>query len=194
MGVDIAKAIEECFRSTGIISKIIAIMHDNASANDKFLQEFSDSLFQTSISFDATQQSVQSTIEMSKQKYPTLSMAISFYYLLIEMLKKAIEKKDTPQWLIKECEAAMANLLDYCKKTNMLGLAAVILDSCLKLNIINKYETEYAPFQDTTHTIRELSEKNILSCIYKRLHFEQRSELESYLFVPSVYSNTNILE
>ena len=35
---------------------------------------------------------------------------------------------------------------------------------------------------------------NILARIYKRPRVEQQSELESYLFVPSVDPNTNILE
>jgi len=39
-GAEIASAMENCLQSIGIISKIIAIMHDNATSNDRFLQDF----------------------------------------------------------------------------------------------------------------------------------------------------------
>ena len=58
-GAEIAKAMEECLRSIGIVSKIMAITRDNASANDKFLQDFSDSLSKNGILFNSTQQSVR---------------------------------------------------------------------------------------------------------------------------------------
>ncbi|KAF0526242.1 zinc finger bed domain-containing protein ricesleeper 2-like [Gigaspora margarita] len=112
-GAEIAKAIEECLQSKEIISKIMAITCDNASANDKFLQDFSDLLSKNKILFNSTQQSVRqlgklktlvatlspfkdATVKMSMQKYPTLLIAISLYYSLIETIKETIEKENIP--------------------------------------------------------------------------------------------------
>ncbi|CAG8725419.1 7137_t:CDS:2 [Cetraspora pellucida] len=219
-GVEIANYMEECLWSLGIISKVIAIIRDNVSANNKFLQKFSDSVSQSGIWFDDTQQSIRcfghilnlaiqcmfknledeilikcirrskilhkknstydmckhaivlqivlntlsytesdlhqyvlseenwkkiklltaillpfkdAIVKMLKQEYLTLSMVILFYYTLIETLKEAIRNKNTPQWLVKGCKDAMTKLLDYCEKTNILILAAVILNPRLKL-------------------------------------------------------------
>ena len=58
MGAEIASAMENCLRLMGIISKIIAITRDNATSNDRFLQDFSDSISSAGIQFDDKQQSV----------------------------------------------------------------------------------------------------------------------------------------
>ena len=70
---------------------------------------------------------------MSKQEYPTLSMVIPLYYLLVETLNEATNKENIPQWLAHGCEAATTKLLGYCQKLNILNVAAVILDPRLKL-------------------------------------------------------------
>ncbi|CAG8765811.1 3184_t:CDS:2, partial [Ambispora leptoticha] len=86
-------------------------------------------------------------------------------------------------------------------------LAAVVLDPRHKLEyfealgwssrlitqirdiISDKYEIKYASVQDIVDTIKESSETNILSRIYKRLRIGKQSELDIYLFVPSVDSS-----
>ncbi|CAG8623852.1 3198_t:CDS:1, partial [Cetraspora pellucida] len=48
-GAMISDAMKVCLQEMGIISKLVAITHDNASSNNKFLQEFACSLLQTGI-------------------------------------------------------------------------------------------------------------------------------------------------
>ncbi|CAG8536085.1 5106_t:CDS:2 [Cetraspora pellucida] len=54
----IAKAMETCLRLLRIIFKIIVIICNNTTFNDKFLQDFADSISSTSIQFDYKQQSI----------------------------------------------------------------------------------------------------------------------------------------
>ena len=58
-GAEISNAMEICLQDMGIISKIVAITRDNASSNNRFLQIFAESLSQSDIQFDSTQQSVR---------------------------------------------------------------------------------------------------------------------------------------
>lgn len=58
-GVAISDAMKDCLHNMGIISKLTAITRDNARSNDKFLQDFADSLYETGIQFDNTQQSIR---------------------------------------------------------------------------------------------------------------------------------------
>ncbi|CAG8841922.1 31494_t:CDS:1, partial [Racocetra persica] len=45
-GIVIANAFENCIRQMGILPKLVAVTHDNASSNIKFLSEFSNSVAQ----------------------------------------------------------------------------------------------------------------------------------------------------
>lgn len=58
-GIAIANAMENWLRSMNIVSKLIAITCDNASANNKFLLDFSNSISQAGFVFDNTQQSIR---------------------------------------------------------------------------------------------------------------------------------------
>ena len=58
-GAAISNAMETCLHEMGIISKLVAITRDNASSNNRFLQDFAYSLSQIGIEFDSVQQSVR---------------------------------------------------------------------------------------------------------------------------------------
>ncbi|CAG8833740.1 5817_t:CDS:2, partial [Cetraspora pellucida] len=58
-GAAISNSFEECLQSMGVISKLVAITHDNASSNITFLSIFSNSVRQNGIQFDDTQQSIR---------------------------------------------------------------------------------------------------------------------------------------
>lgn len=58
-GVEIAKAMEDCLQKNGILSKLMSITCDNASANIKFLRDFSHSILMNDFRFDYTQQSIR---------------------------------------------------------------------------------------------------------------------------------------
>ncbi|CAG8733175.1 24521_t:CDS:2, partial [Cetraspora pellucida] len=73
------------------------------------------------------------TTFMSSSEYPTLSMVISVYYLLLESLEEARKKDDMPQWLIQGCESASGKLLEYCQRTSVLHIVSVVLDPQFKL-------------------------------------------------------------
>ncbi|CAG8803302.1 22048_t:CDS:1, partial [Racocetra persica] len=45
-GIVIANAFENCIRQIRILSKLVAVTHDNASSNIKFLSEFSNFVVQ----------------------------------------------------------------------------------------------------------------------------------------------------
>ena len=73
------------------------------------------------------------TTIMSSSEYPTLSMVVPLYHTLFEILDETQKRDNTPQWLVKGCQAAITKLLGYCQKLNILNVAAVILDPWLKL-------------------------------------------------------------
>ena len=58
-GIAISNAMETCLQEMRITSKLIAITRDNASSNNRFLQEFASSLSRIGIQFDSTQQSIR---------------------------------------------------------------------------------------------------------------------------------------
>ena len=72
------------------------------------------------------------TTIMSSSEYPTLSMVVPLYHMLLETLKETQQKHNTPQWLIQGCQAATTKLLEYCKKTNVWHISAIVLDPRLK--------------------------------------------------------------
>lgn len=155
------------------------------------------------------------TVFMSSSEYPTLSMVVPLYHTLFDTLEETIRQNNTIEWLVQGCEAAKSKLTDYCHKTNILYLAAIVLDPRLKLDyfkglewssqkitqikniVANKYESQYAPVatNQRSHST-ELPTKSIMSRIYnKRTRLDQRSELDSYLTAPPVEDqHANILE
>jgi hypothetical protein len=63
-------------------------------------------------------------------------------------------------------------------------------------SVKNKYESSYAPSssQDMVYSSVESPPVNIKMRIFKRARTEHQSELETYLMMPLVDSNKNILE
>jgi|SRR6185437_14970085 len=72
------------------------------------------------------------TTIMSSSEYPTLSMVVPLYHTLFEILDETQKRDNTPQWLVKGCQAAITKLLGYCQKTNVWHISAIVLDPRLK--------------------------------------------------------------
>ena len=69
---------------------------------------------------------------MSSSEYPTLSIVVPLYHMLLKTLDETQRKSITLQWLVQECQAATAKLLGYCQKTNVWHISAIVLDPWLK--------------------------------------------------------------
>ncbi|CAG8732351.1 16979_t:CDS:2 [Cetraspora pellucida] len=224
-GIIISDAMHECFTTMGIITKLVAITRDNASSNNKFLEEFSNSLSQSGFQFDTIvlqmaldsmalmkvdlQQYIlndndwkkiklfikvlqlfkETTVIMSSSNYPTLLMSVSLYHILLKMLKETQQMNNILQCLMQGCEAATSKLLNYCYKTNIFHLAAIVLDLRLKFNYFEELEC-----QDIEDLIAEPFATNIMSQIYKRAHIEWQSELDIYFMMPHADPQIDILK
>ncbi|CAG8701607.1 21996_t:CDS:2 [Cetraspora pellucida] len=55
--ITMSDAMHECLTTMGIITKLVAITHDNASSNNKFLEKLSNSLSQFGFQFDSIRES-----------------------------------------------------------------------------------------------------------------------------------------
>ncbi|CAG8570615.1 12995_t:CDS:2 [Ambispora leptoticha] len=151
---------------------------------------------------------------MSSSNYPTLSISVPLYHMLLKMLKETQQMNNIPQCLMQGCEAATSKLLNYCHKTNIFHLAAIVLDPRLKFNyfeelgwslilisqikkiIRDKYESQYISVssQDIEDSIAEPFATNIISRIYKRAHVERQSELDTYSMMPRADPQIDVLE
>lgn len=69
---------------------------------------------------------------MSSTEYPTLSLVVPLYYTLYKTLEETQKKNNIPLWLIQGCKAASTKLLEYCQKTSIFHISAVVLDPRLK--------------------------------------------------------------
>ncbi|RIB12869.1 Piwi domain-containing protein [Gigaspora rosea] len=84
---------------------------------------------------------------IQKRYHASLHNLVPLYHTLFDTLEETIRQNNTIEWLVQRCEAAKSKLTDYCHKTNVLHLAAIVLDPHLKLDYCgaNKYESQYAP-------------------------------------------------
>ncbi|CAG8794554.1 1027_t:CDS:2, partial [Cetraspora pellucida] len=136
IGATILNAMKMCFHEKGIISKLVAITHDNALSNNRFLQDFAYSLSQIGIEFDNKIKLVVEVLKpfkdvttiISISEYLTLSIVVFLYHMLLETFGKTQGKSNTPQWLIQGCQAATAKLLEYCQKINIWYISAIVID------------------------------------------------------------------
>ena len=70
---------------------------------------------------------------MSGTAYPTLSMTISLYNILIDHIKDTVNFLDIDPIIIDASKKCKEKLLEYYNKTNETYLIATILDPRLKL-------------------------------------------------------------
>ncbi|CAB5374274.1 unnamed protein product [Rhizophagus irregularis] len=162
------------------------------------------------------------TVIMSGSHYPTLSLTVPLYNILIDHVEDVIgndKEDDNDEDDNEENEEnneennGEVKLLEYYNKTNDTYLISTILDPRLKLkyykdhnweetlvntiyqkfvNIYNKFYASTKP--EVLNNTSEIKEKSVMSRVFKRRNIEYIDEIQTYLSLSLMNEETDPLE